>query len=48
LQEIWYDAGGDHWTIPKAVDALGYRVEELPEYDNRRFVFAPSEVGGAA
>jgi hypothetical protein len=48
LQDIWYDAGGDHWTIPKAVDALGYRVEELPEYDNRRFVFAPSEVGGAA
>jgi len=46
LQDIWYDAGGDPWTIPQAVEALGCRVEELPEFDNRRFVFAPAE--GAA
>jgi hypothetical protein len=46
LQDIWHDVGGDPWTIPKAVEALGCRVEELPEDDNRRFVFAPAE--GAA
>jgi Domain of unknown function (DUF3854) len=46
LCDIWRDAGGDPWTIPKAVEALGYPVEELPEYDNRRFVFPPTE--GAA
>jgi Domain of unknown function (DUF3854) len=46
LQDIWHDAGGDPWTIPKAVEALGCRVEELPEFDYRRFVFAPVE--GAA
>ena len=46
LQDIWHDVGGDPWTIPKAVEALGCRVEELPEYDNRRFVFPPAE--GAA
>lgn len=43
LQDIWHDAGGDAWSIPKAVEALGCRVEELPEYDNRRFVFPPAE-----
>jgi hypothetical protein len=48
LQDIWRDEGGDAWTIPKAVEALGCRVEELPEFDNRRFVFAPSEAEGAA
>jgi hypothetical protein len=46
LQDIARDEGLDAWTIPKAVEALGYRVEELPEFDNRRFVFAPAE--GAA
>jgi hypothetical protein len=46
LQDIWHDAGGDPWTIPQAVEALGCRVEELPEFDNRRFVFPPLE--GAA
>jgi hypothetical protein len=46
LQDIWHDVGGDPWTIPKAVEALGCRVEELPEYDNRRFVFPPAK--GAA
>jgi hypothetical protein len=43
LQDIWHDAGGDPWTIPKAVEALGCCVEELPEFDNRRFVFPPME-----
>jgi hypothetical protein len=46
LQDIWHDEGGDPWTIPQAVEALGCRVEELPEFDNRRFVFPPQE--GAA
>jgi hypothetical protein len=46
LQDIWRDAGGDPWTIPHAVEGLGCRVEQLPEFDNRRFVFAPTE--GAA
>jgi Domain of unknown function (DUF3854) len=46
LQDIWHDEGGDPWTILQAVEALGCRVEELPEFDNRRFVFAPAE--GAA
>jgi hypothetical protein len=46
LQDIWHDEGGDPWTIPQAVEALGCRVEELPEFDNRRFVFPPLE--GAA
>ena len=48
LQDIWHDAGGDPWSIPVAVEALGCRVEALPEFDNRRFVFAPSEAEGAA
>jgi hypothetical protein len=48
LQDIWRDEGGDARTIPVAVEALGYRVEALPEFDNRRFVFAPSEAEGAA
>src|SRR5829696_190209 len=43
LQDIWRDEGGDAWTIPKAVEALECRVEELPEFDNRRFVFPPAE-----
>jgi hypothetical protein len=43
LQDIWHDEGGDPWTIPQAVEALGCRVEELPEFDNRRFVFPPAE-----
>jgi hypothetical protein len=46
LQDIARDEGLDAWTIPKAVEVLGYSVEALPEYDNRRFVFAPAE--GAA
>jgi len=43
LQDIWHDEGGDPWTIPRAVEALGCRVEELPEFDKRRFVFPPME-----
>jgi hypothetical protein len=43
LQDVWHDEGGDPWTIPPAVEALGCRVERLPEYDNRRFVFPPAE-----
>jgi len=43
LQDIWHDEGGDPWTIPQAVEALGCRVEELSEFDNRRFVFPPLE-----
>ncbi len=43
LQDIWHDEGGDPWTIPQAVEALGCRVEELPEYDKRKFVFPPAE-----
>src|SRR5215204_2947121 len=48
LQDIWHDAGGDPWSIPKAVEALGCRVEELPEFDNRTFVFPPGSLGEGA
>lgn len=43
LQDIWRDEGGDPWTIPQAVEALGCRVEELPEFGNRQFVFPSAE-----
>jgi hypothetical protein len=43
LQDIWHEAGGDPFSIPRAVEALGCRVEELQEFDKRRFVFAPME-----
>lgn len=43
LCDIWRDQGGDPLTIPLAVEALGYRVERLIEYGNRRFVFPPAE-----
>jgi Domain of unknown function (DUF3854) len=46
LQDIWHDEGGDPWTIPQAIEALGCHVEELLEFDNRKFVFPPAE--GAA
>lgn len=48
LQDCWRDEGGDALTIPLAVEALGYRVERLAEFENGRFVFAPSEAEGAA
>ena len=43
LCDIWRDEGGNPLTIPRAVEALGCRVEELTEFDNRRFVFPPAE-----
>jgi len=46
LQDVWRDEGGDPWTIPLVVEAMGCHVETLPEYGNQRFVFPPSE--GAA
>jgi Domain of unknown function (DUF3854) len=46
LQDIARDEDIDPWTIPQAVEALGCRVERLPEYGNRRFLFPPLE--GAA
>jgi Domain of unknown function (DUF3854) len=46
LQDIAHDEDIDPWTIPQAVEALGCRVEELPEFGNWRFVFPPLE--GAA
>ena len=33
-------------AVPRVLEALGCRVEELPEFGNRRFVFAPLD--GAA
>jgi hypothetical protein len=46
LQDIARDEGLEAWAIPRAVEALGYRVERLVEFGDRRFVFAPAE--GAA
>jgi hypothetical protein len=46
LQDVARDEGLDPWSIPRAVEALGYRVERLAEFENERFVFAPVE--GAA
>jgi hypothetical protein len=43
LRDIAHDEGIDPWSIPQAIEALGCRVEELPEFDNRRFVFGPAE-----
>ena len=43
LQDIWRDAGGDPLSIPQAVEAMGCRVEGLPEFGGRRFVFPPME-----
>src|SRR5215203_3578326 len=46
LMEVYADAGGDPWEVPPALRRMGCRVERLPEYENRRFVFPPME--GAA
>jgi hypothetical protein len=46
LQDIAHDEGIDPWSIPQAIGALGCRVEELPEFGNRRFILPPLE--GAA
>jgi hypothetical protein len=43
LRDVARDAGLDPWAIPKAVETLGCRVQRLPEFDNRRFVFPPAE-----
>jgi hypothetical protein len=43
LQDVWRDQGGNSQTIPLAVEALGYRIERLAEFDNASFVFAPAE-----
>jgi hypothetical protein len=44
LQDVYRLDGGDPWSIPPAVEALGCRVEELREYDgNPRFVFPSRE-----
>jgi hypothetical protein len=48
LMEVYEDAGGDPWDIPPAVRRMGCRVERLPEYENRQFVFPPSEAGRVA
>ena len=43
LEDAWHDKGGDPRHIPQAVKALGCRVEHLPEFQNRQFVFPPAE-----
>ena len=43
LMDIYEDAGGDPWDIPPALRRIGCHVERLPEYENRQFVFPPSE-----
>jgi len=43
LRDVWRDEGGDPWTILPAVEALGCRVERLPEYGDERFVYPPAE-----
>jgi len=43
LMEVYGDAGGDPWDIPPAVRRMGCRVERLPEYENRQFVFPHGE-----
>jgi hypothetical protein len=43
LQDVARDEGLEAWAIPRAVEALGYRVEKLPEFGNGRFLFAPEE-----
>jgi hypothetical protein len=46
LMEVYEEAGGDPRDIWPAVRRMGCRVERLPEYQNRQFVFPPVE--GAA
>jgi hypothetical protein len=43
LEDAFQGKGGDPRHIPQAVAALGCRVEKLPEFDNRQFVFPPAE-----
>jgi len=46
LMEVYEDAGGDPWEVPPALRRMGCRIERLPEFENRQFVFPPAE--GAA
>ncbi len=50
LQEVLKDAGGTPAYALPAAKSLGCTVERLPEFGNRKFVFAPREWGeeGAA
>jgi len=43
LMEVYADAGGDRREVPPALRRMECRVERLPEFDNRRFVFPPAE-----
>jgi hypothetical protein len=43
LQEVLKDAGGTPAYALPAAKSLGCTVEQLPEFDNREFVFAPRE-----
>jgi hypothetical protein len=43
LEDIARDEGIEAWSIPRAVEELGLRVERLAEFDNEPFVFAPAE-----
>jgi hypothetical protein len=47
LKEVWGDDGGDPRHIWSAVRRLGCRMQRLPEYDNRLFVFPPERPKGA-
>ena len=47
LKEVWGDDGGDPRHIWSAVRRLGCRMQRLPEYDNRLFVFPPERSKGA-
>jgi hypothetical protein len=47
LQEVVRDAGGrPDYALP-AAKSLGCTVEQLPEYENEEFVFAPREWSAA-
>jgi hypothetical protein len=43
LMEVYTDAGGDPWEVPPALRRMGCRIERLPEFGNRQFVFPPLE-----
>jgi hypothetical protein len=43
LMEVYADAGGDPWEVPLALRRMGCRIERLPEFGNRQFVFPPLE-----
>jgi len=43
LMEVYADAGGDQWEVPPALRRMGCRIERLPEFGNRQFVFPPLE-----